>query len=436
MSLLEILALLLGLSALFGYINHRFFKLPHSIGLMIMALLASAIIVGIDYSLPQYNINSTVKAALTQIDFHDVVMNGMLSVLLFAGAVHVDLSDLAERKYPIALMASVGLLISTFFIGTSVFYLLDWVGFGIPYIWALLFGALISPTDPVAVLGILKTVSIPKGLKAKITGESLFNDGIGVVVFVILLSIAVPSSGHSADISVLQVAIVFAQEAIGGAILGIVGGYVAFYAMRQIDEHNIEVMITLALVAGIYAIAIRLHTSGPLAVVVAGLFIGNHGAQFAMSENTRKHVFQFWELLDEIFNSILFLLIGLEILVIASYYSYALIALVTIPIVLLGRFIGVILPINLLKLNLNFSKGAVRFLTWGGLRGGISVALVLSLPENEYKPILLMLTYATVLFSIIVQGLSIAPLARYVAKLNTPTITETVDDVGDAIKND
>ncbi|MCJ8324955.1 MAG: sodium:proton antiporter [Rhizobiales bacterium] len=428
MSLLEILALLLGLSALFGYINHRFFKLPHSIGLMIMALLASGIIVSIDYVLPQYHISATIKSALVQIDFHDVVMNGMLSVLLFAGAVHVDLSDLAERKYPIALMASVGLLISTFFIGTSVFYVLQWAGFGIPYIWALLFGALISPTDPVAVLGILKAVSIPKGLKAKITGESLFNDGIGVVVFVILLSIAAPSSGHSADISVLQVAIVFAQEAIGGAVLGIVGGYIAFYAMRKIDEHNIEVMITLALVAGIYAIAIRLHTSGPLAVVVAGLFIGNHGARFAMSENTRKHVFQFWELLDEIFNSILFLLIGLEILIIAAYYDYLLIALITIPIVLLGRFIGVVVPINVLKLNLKFSKGAVRFLTWGGLRGGISVALVLSLPDNEYKPILLMLTYITVLFSIIVQGLSIAPLARYVAKLNAPQIAEIKND--------
>lgn len=418
MSLLEILALLLTLSALFGYLNHRFFKLPHTIGLMIMALLASACIVLIDYVLPQYHISSSIKSTLLQIDFHDVVMNGMLSVLLFAGAVHVDLSDLRERKYPIALMASFGLLLSTFFIGTVVFYILEYAGYGIPYLWALIFGALISPTDPVAVLAILKNVNIPRELKAKITGESLFNDGIGVVVFVILLALAVPSAGHSAEFSWLQVGEIFALEAVGGVVLGLIGGYIAFYAMRQIDEHNIEVLITLALVTGIYAIAIRLHTSGPLAVVVAGLFIGNHGAKFAMSENTRKHVFQFWELLDEIFNSILFMLIGLEVLIIASYYNYIFVALAVIPVVLLGRLVGVFVPISLLKLKLKFSKGATCFLTWGGLRGGISVALVLSLPDNEYKPILLMLTYMTVLFSIIVQGLTIAPLARYVAKLN------------------
>ncbi len=421
MSLLEILALLLSLSALFGYINHRFFKLPHTIGMMVMALLASGMIVLIDLTVPQYQISNNIQNALKQVDFYALVMNGMLSVLLFAGAVHVDLTDLNERKYSIALMASLGLLLSTFFIGGSVYYILQWAGFGIPFIWALLFGALISPTDPVAVLGILKTVNIPRSLKAKITGESLFNDGIGVVVFVILLAIAVPEAGHSSveGISLLFVASIFMQEAVGGLILGLVGGYIAFYAMRKIDEHNIEVLITLALVTGIYAIAIRLHTSGPLAVVVAGLFIGNHGARFAMSENTRKHVFQFWELLDEVFNSILFLLIGLEVLIIAAYYSYAMIALIVIPVVLLGRLIGVFIPISLLKAKLNFSKGATRFLTWGGLRGGISVALVLSLPENEYKPILLMLTYVTVLFSIIVQGLSIKSVANYVAKLNS-----------------
>lgn len=428
MSLLEILALLLTLSALFGFINHRFLKLPHTIGLMVMAILASGIIVIIDYIVPQYHISTNIKSTLLQIDFHDVVMNGMLSVLLFAGAVHVDLSDLRERKYPIALMASLGLLISTFFIGTAVYYILQFVGLGIPYIWALLFGALISPTDPVAVLAILKSVNIPRQLKAKITGESLFNDGIGVVVFVILLGLAVPTAGHSAEFSWLQVGEIFMLEAVGGVILGLIGGYIAFYAMRQIDEHNIEVLITLALVAGIYAIAIRLHTSGPLAVVVAGLFIGNHGAKFAMSENTQKHVFQFWELLDEIFNSILFMLIGLEVLIVASYYNYALIALAVIPVVLFGRLLGVFIPITILRAKLTFSKGATRFLTWGGLRGGISVALVLSLPDNEYKPILLMLTYITVLFSIIVQGLTIAPLARYVAKLNVPEEVSQTED--------
>lgn len=418
MSLLETLALLLTLSAVFGYINHRYLKLPHTIGLMVMALFASAMIVAIDYILPQYHISANIQTALKQVDFYALVMNGMLSVLLFAGAVHVNLSDLYERKYSIALMASFGLILSTFFIGISVYYILQWVGFAIPFIWALIFGALISPTDPVAVLGILKTVNIPRSLKAKISGESLFNDGIGVVIFVILLAIAVPSAGHSGDVTALFVGQIFLQEAVGGILLGLIGGYIAFVAMRKIDEHNIEVLITLALVAGIYAIAIRLHTSGPLAVVVAGLFIGNHGARFAMSENTRKHVFQFWELLDEIFNSILFLLIGLEVLIIANHYNYLPIAVAIIPVVLIGRLLGVSVPVGILKVKLSFSKGAIRFLTWGGLRGGISVALVLSLPDNEYKPVLLMLTYVTVLFSIIVQGLSIKSLANYVAKLN------------------
>ena len=328
---------------------------------------------------------------------------------------HVDFNELAKRKWAIGLMASVGVLTSTFLIGTVMWWVFNLAGIPMPWIWALVFGALISPTDPVAVLGILKTVRIPRLLEAKIAGESLFNDGVGVVVFVIILAIASGSGGHGAEtIGALDVAKLFFLEAVGGAILGIAAGYLAYYAMRRIDEHNLEVLITLALVFGTYALALHFHLSGPIAVVISGLFIGNHGARFAMSENTREHVFQFWELGDEILNSVLFLLIGLEVLVISSAFEFAWLGLIAIVVVLASRWLAVAIPITLLSLKETFTKGAITMLTWGGLRGGISVALALSLPENEYKGPILAATYAVVVFSIIVQGLSMKTL---VAKL-------------------
>ncbi len=413
MTIFDIAAVLLGLSALFGFLNHRFLRLPHTIGLVVIALVSSGAVVLIDLAFPTLGIARTVTGTLSQIDFYKTVMHGMLSVLLFAGAVHVNFSDLAARKWAIGLLATAGLLTSTVLVGTVLWLVIAAFSEPIPFIWALLLGALISPTDPVAVLGILKTVSIPDSLKAKIAGESLFNDGVGVVVFTIVLAVAV--GGDSGNVGVSDVAILFVVEAGGGALLGIVAGYLAYRAMRSIDEPNLEVLITLALVLCTYSLAIHLKLSGPLAVVIAGLFIGNHGARFAMSEKTRTNVFQFWEVSDEIFNSVLFLLIGLEVLVVSFRPDLVGVALLAIPIVLVIRWISVAIPISALKFGGEFSDGAITILTWGGLRGGISVALALSLPDNEYKAPILTITYAVVVFSIIFQGLTMkAVVARFI----------------------
>lgn len=422
MTLLDILAVLLVLSAIFGFLNHHILRLPHAIGLVVVALAASLTIMAIDQYAPVYGIGDTVRSALKGIDFHEALMEGFLSALLFAGAVHVDLNELRERKWAIGLMATLGVVTSTFIIGTLTWYLAGAIGYYIPFVWALVFGALISPTDPVAVLGILKTVHVPPLLKAKIAGESLFNDGVGVVVFTIMVGLAVSASGtdigHGAGHATDTMGIVwlFIAEALGGALLGLVCGLIAFWMMRSLDEHNLEVLITLALVAGTYALAIQLHISGPIAVVIAGLLIGNHGAAFAMSEKTREHVFDFWELTDEILNSILFLLIGLEVLLIAFDSKSIAISLLVIPVVLLARLIAVSIPIGLLSVRSKFESGAIRILTWGGLRGGISVALALSLPDSLYKTQILAATYAVVVFSIIVQGLTMKPLVSAILK--------------------
>ena len=373
------------------------------------------------------NIGDTVRGALNAIDFHEALMHGFLSALLFAGAIHIDLAELASRKWAISLMASLGVLLSTFIIATCMWFFGGLLGVELPYIWWLVFGSLISPTDPVAVLGILKTVRIPPLLRAKIAGESLFNDGVGVVVFAVMLAIA--GVGGHGPVGPVDIAELFVFEAFGGAILGLLAGYIAYQLMRSLDEHNLEVLITLALVTGGYALAIKLHVSGPIAMVIAGLFIGNHGAQFAMSENTRKAVFGFWDLSDEILNSVLFLLIGLEVLVIGVHFQYAGLALLAIPIVLMARFISVGIPISLLSLREKFTEGAITILTWGGLRGGISVALALSLPNNEYKPVILALTYAVVVFSIIVQGLTMQGLVKR-------TVTEARSDDPGALKEE
>ncbi len=413
MTLFEIGALLLGLSATFGFLNHKFLKLPHTIGLVIIALLASGAIIVADYFMPQFGISAVVTKAINQVDFNETLLKGMLSFLLFAGAVHVDLDELAQRKWAIGLMATLGVVASTFMIGGAMWLIMKLAGQPVAFIWALVFGALITPTDPVAVLGLLKTVKIPPLLKAKIAGESLFNDGVGVVVFTIMVAFALSGTGGGhGELDALGIAKLFLLETGGGAVLGIAGGMIAFWAMRQIDEHNIEVLITLALVMVIYAIAIRLHLSGPIAVVIAGLFIGNHGAKFAMSSNTRKHVFQFWELLDEVLNSVLFLLVGFEVLIIAGDLLHLPVALAAIPVALLARNISVAIPIKMLSIREKFERGSISILTWGGLRGGISVALALSLPDVPEKPGILAATYAVVVFSIIVQGLTMKKLVE------------------------
>ncbi len=415
MSLFEIAAILLCLSAVFGYCNHRYLQLPHTIGLVVIAMASAFSIVVVDLVFPSLQAGEMVGSALLQVDFPETLMIGMLSFLLFAGALHVDYSDLASRKWAISLMATVGVVISTLIIGGLMWLILRLFHIGIPFVWTLVFGALISPTDPVAVLGILKTIKVPKSLEAKIAGESLFNDGVGVVIFTIVLAIA--ARGGPEAFGFLQVAELFAIEAVGGAVLGIATGYIAYRAMRTIDEYNLEIVITLALVMVTYGIALRTHVSGPIAVVVAGLFIGNQGVKFAMSDKTRQRLFDFWELIDEILNSVLFLLIGMEVLVLRFNADYVEAGLLAIPVVLLARLVSVSVPILLLSIRRRgrFTRGSVPVLVWGGLRGGISVALAFSLPPSEVKPLILAVTYSVVVFSIVVQGLTVkAVVARTV----------------------
>ena len=404
LSLFEIAALLLGLSAFFGWLNHYAIHLPHTIGLVVMALLASIALLGFEALFPGLGVVSTLQGAIGQIDFYATVMEGMLAFLLFAGALHVDFEYLKSQAWAIGLMASIGVVTSTAIVAVGFYYLCQALGVPVPFIWALVFGALISPTDPVAVLSLLKSINVPHALEAKIAGESLFNDGVGVVVFAILLSIATSSGG---EVTALSVAELFFLEAGGGALLGALTGFVAYRAMATIDDHAIEILITLGVVAATYAICLRLHLSGPIAVVVTGLLIGNRGARIGMSEETRSNLFSFWEMIDEILNSVLFLLIGLEILVITIDPGFAWVAVASVPLVLFARFVAVSIPITLLSFRQTFSAGSIPVLTWGGLRGGISVALVLSLPAIPEKPVLLIATYAVVLWTVIVQGMTV-----------------------------
>ncbi len=408
LSLPEIGALLLAFSATFGWINARFVHLPQTIALLIMALLTSLALMALDVAIPASNMREDLTAAIAQIDFFDTVMHGMLAFLLFAGALHVDVSDLRDVRWPVGILATVGVTISTFLVGTGFWLVTKAVGVELPFIWALVFGALISPTDPIAVLSLLKSVKIPSRLEMKIAGESLFNDGVGVVAFTILLGLAV--RGGAPDL--VHVAELFLLEAVGGVVLGLVAGFVAVRLMRAIDNYPVEILLSLALVTGVYAVAIRLHTSGPLAVVVAGLFVGNRGAATAMSDTTREHLFSFWEVIDELLNSVLFLLIGFEILVIGFDRSLAWPAIAAIPLVLMARLAAVSLPLAVRQLRETFTRGSVPMLTWGGLRGGISVALALSIPQNPFREEILVATYAVVVFSIIVQGLTIPGLIR------------------------
>ena len=416
LSLLHVATVIITLAALFGYINHRWLGLPHAIGIVVIALLASLGAIALDAIFPAWGLQESVRAILSGLDFHDVLMNGMLSFLLFAGALHVNLGDLLSRKWAIGSMATVGVLMTTFMIGFAVYGISSLLGIGIPLTYCLVFGALIAPTDPVAVLGILKTVEVPQSLEAKIAGESLFNDGVGVVVFIIMAAIATGGGGHGGEMGAVEIIRLFAQEALGGAALGLTTGYIAYRAMKSIDEHNLEVLITLALVMVTYGIAAALHLSGPIAVVIAGLLIGNRGTRLAMSDKTRDHVHKFWSLVDEIMNSALFLLIGFEVFALTISGNVVALMIIAIPLVLAARFISVATPITLLSLKRDFTKGAIPVLTWGGLRGGISVALALSLPESPIKDTILAVTYGVVIFSIVVQGLTVKAVVRRVVK--------------------
>ncbi len=409
MSIITVTSILISFCAFFSYINYRLFKLPTTIGVMVMAIILSTIIL----CLPIMGIDLRPQARhiLNGIDFSEALLHGMLSFLLFAGALHINITDLLEQKYIISIMAFLGTLFSTAMVGVVAYYLFPMIGFNIPFIYALIFGSLISPTDPVAVMAILKKAGVPATLEIKVVGESLFNDGIAVVVFVALLGIA--SKGH---VMFSHISMLFVEEAFGGILLGLILGYITFLMLRSVDNYQVEILLTLSLVMGGYELARVLHTSGPITMVIAGLIIGNSGRRLAMSEKTRENLDNFWELVDEFLNAVLFLLIGFEILVIPFNPNALKVGLIMIPSLLIIRFFSVSLPILALKHTRSFSKGAIKILTWGGLRGGISVALVLSLPSGKIRDFLLVVTYLIVLFSIIVQGLTIEKLVRLVDK--------------------
>ena len=410
MGLFEIIAILFTLSALFSFINYRFFKLPNTIGVMLTSLLFSLLLIVIGLFIPESK-QWAVKL-LTQIDFDKTLLHGMLSFLLFAGALHVNINDLRQQYKIILSLATASVIISTFIVGGLSWTMLNVLGLNISLIYCLLFGALISPTDPIAVLGILKKVNTPKSLEIKIVGESLFNDGVGVVVFLILLEMA--ATGH--DMTSAAVGLLFLQEALGGALLGFGAGLFAYWMLKQVDNYQVEILITLGLVTGAYAFADALHLSAPIAIVVAGLLIGNHGRSFAMSETTRKNLDTFWKLADEVLNAILFLLIGLEVMILSFSWLSITAALLAIIIVLSARLLSVSVPILLLKHVRAFSPNVVKILTWGGLRGGISIALALSLPGGRERDVLLTVAYGVVVFSIIVQGLTISPFLKMLDK--------------------
>jgi len=400
LSAFDAAAILIVLASALGYLNHRFLKLPSTVGLTVMGAVASLLVILYDQMLPASALAERLSAFLNRLDFHKTLMEGMLSFLLFAGAMHVDWSHMRKGRWPILVFSTVGVLISTVLVGYGFFALSGALGIGVPLIWCLVFGALISPTDPVAVMGVMKRAAMPDTLQATVAGESLFNDGVGVVVFSFLLSIALGSEPFSLTLAATH----FLQEAGGGALLGLVAGYIAYRAMRSIDDYSVEVMISLAVVMGGYSLAMSLHVSGPVAMAVAGLLIGNHGVAHAMSDLTQDYLIKFWALVDEILNAVLFLLIGLEVIALAFEGRLILAGLGAVLIVMAARAISVGVPLKAMRRAIDMGPLAFPTLVWGGLRGGISVALALSLPDSEIRTALLVATYIVVLFAVIVQG--------------------------------
>jgi len=399
------------LTAVFGYINFRFIKLPATIGIMLISLIVSLFVIATGYIHPGIFIKIT--DVIKTIDFNTALMKVMLAFLLFAGAIHIDVKQLKEESAAIISFSTIGVLVSTFIIAALMFVVTKWFGIPIDFIYCLLFGALISPTDPIAVLGILKKANIPPTLEMKISGESLFNDGVAVVVFITIYEII--KVGYD-NVSALEIGWLFLKEAGGGLLFGLLLGYIGLWALKSIDNYVIEVLVTLAIVMGGYALAGYLHISGPLAMVVAGIVTGNKSLEEGTSDVTRDYIDKFWEMMDEVLNAILFLLIGFEMLIIPFNQTLFWLSCVTIVIVLLARFVAVALPIAVLRFGKAFERNAIPILTWGGLRGGISVALALSLPKSSYSEVFVSITYIVVLFSIIVQGLTIGKFAKKLAK--------------------
>ncbi len=416
MNILQITSLLIVLAGVFGAINYLFLKLPSAIGILVVALLASIGVLALDQIVPSLGIAADVRAVVTNIDFSDALLEGMLGLLLFAGALHVKVQDLRAQWVPVFLMATIGVALSTVIAGVG----FSWLT-GMPLMIALVFGALISPTDPVAVLGVLREANLRKTLETKIAGESLFNDGVGYVVYLVLVGLAFPElAGHGGDhggdhgsqSQLTSATILFVQEAGGGALLGLVLGWLTFRVMRLIDDHALEVLITLGLAFGGYELAVALHVSAPIMAVCAGLLIGDVGAKHGMSVTTRQYVDTFWQLIDEILNAVLFLLIGVEVFAVVFDADFLVVGVASIALALLGRLTAVAVPVLLLQPFRAFSGGVIPIMTWGGLKGGISVALALSLPDSEWKPLILTATYMIVIFSIIVQGLTVTRVAN------------------------
>ncbi|MCY1349834.1 Na(+)/H(+) antiporter NhaP [compost metagenome] len=423
--MLDLAAAFIALTTLLTYVNYRFIRLPPTIGVMATALVFSLLAQGL--SLLGYPVlELEMQQIIARIDFSEILMTWFLPALLFAGALHVDLSDLRDYKWPISLLATVGVLIATTVIGALAYYTFALFGWHVSFIYCLLFGALISPTDPIAVLGILKSAGAPKPLATTIVGESLFNDGTAVVVFTILIGIL--QLGTTPTVGAISW--MFVHEAVGGVLFGAALGYGIYVMMRGIDQYQVAVMLTLALVIGGAALAARLHVSAPIAMVVAGLIIGNHGRTYAMSDETRRYVDKFWELIDEILNALLFALIGLELLLLPFNWLHVVAAFALGGAVLVSRLLTVAPAIVILRQHAagrrQVPRGTIRILAWGGLRGGVSVALALSLPLGEQRDLLLSLTYVVVLASILIQGLSIGPLVRWIYRGEAPVAnTET-----------
>ena len=410
MTFLQISSALIVLAGAFASINSIFLRLPSAIGILIVSLSASFCLLCVDLIWPSLGLLTIMHKAVDGFEFSSALLEGMLGLLLFAGALHVKLTDLKANWRVVLLMATMGVALSTVVAGVG----FSWIT-GAPLMIALVFGALISPTDPVAVLGVLRAANLKKSLETKIAGESLFNDGVGYVVFLVLVGIAFPvgdaHGGGFGDATKL-----FLQEAVGGALLGIALGWGTYKIMTKIDDYSVEVLLTLALAFGGYQLAMWMHISAPIMAVCAGLLIGDELTSHAMSQKTRDYVEAFWKLIDEILNAVLFLMIGLEVFAIAFSMDAIIAGVLSIGLSLLARLVAVFVPITLLRPFREFSEGIVPIMTWGGLKGGISVALALSLPDSEWKPLILTVTYIVVLFSIIVQGLTVAPFARRVGQ--------------------
>lgn len=410
--MLDIAAVCIVATALLSYANFRWVRLPTTIGVMAIAMLLSLALIGLDHVGLDLGLRDYEEHFLRSIDFSDVLMQGMLSFLLFAGAMHIDLGALARLRWQVGVLAVLGTLLSTIVVGAGLWLLLPLLGVKLPLLHCLLFGALISPTDPIAVMGILKSAKAPADLELVIAGESLFNDGVGVVLFSLLLGVlasgGVPSAGGAA--------LLLLREAGGGLLLGAVLGYLTFRLLKSIDAYQVEVLLTLAMVIGGYSLASHLHVSGPLAMVVAGLIVGNGGRAHAMSDTTRRYVDMFWELVDEILNAVLFVLLGMEVLLIDFSWQRLAAGAAAVAVTLAARALTVGLPVRAAGARFGLPHGSSRVLVWGGLRGGISVALALSLPAGPARELVLALTYCVVVFSILVQGLTVGMVVRRVVE--------------------